>query len=46
MKWTISYTVIGMGQFPIDMLRHDHSFPASERDAGKIEETFKGGLLR
>lgn len=26
--------------FPIDMLRYDQSYPATEGDAGKIERTF------
>lgn len=43
-KWIITYTVTGFGQFPIDMLRHDRSFPASEMESGKIAQTFhKGG---
>lgn len=39
-KWIVSYTVTGLGQFPIDMLRYDRSFPASEIESGKITRTF------
>lgn len=31
-----SYVVEGSGPFPLDMLRYDESFPASELDAGII----------
>ena len=27
--WKTNYTVKGSGQFPLDMLRYDQSFPAS-----------------
>ncbi len=33
----ITYTVEGSGHFPIDMLRYDSCFPASEPDAHMIE---------
>lgn len=33
------YTVSGRGRFPIDMLRYDASFPASEFDSELIEQT-------
>ena len=39
----IWYEVRGIGEFPIDMLRYDGSYPATERDAGRIEETFEEG---
>jgi hypothetical protein len=31
--------VEGFGQFPIDMLRYDRAYPASEKDSGIINET-------
>ena len=31
------YSVKGNFRFPIDMLRYDESYPASERDAARIE---------
>lgn len=34
------YTVRGRGSFPIDMLRYDCAFPATEVDAGIIERSF------
>lgn len=30
-------TVVGMGQFPIDMLRYDNCVPASENDSYEIQ---------
>ena len=33
------YTVRGPGTFPVDMLRYDRSYPYTEADAGKIEQT-------
>lgn len=35
----VSYTVIGSGSFPIDMLRYDQAFPASEYDSGIMAES-------
>lgn len=32
---------VGSGPFPLDMLRYDSAFPASESDAYLIERTFK-----
>lgn len=32
------YRVSGAGQFPIDMLRYDACFPASERDSALIQQ--------
>lgn len=41
------YRVTGRVAFPIDMLRYDQSFPASEIDSGKIDRAlhhdFKDG---
>lgn len=37
MKYLTTYTVRGNGSFPIDMLRYDSSFPASEVDSHAIE---------
>lgn len=34
-------TVTGRGRFPLDMLRYDSCFPASESDAYKIEATYE-----
>lgn len=39
-KWIVTYTVTGFGQFPIDMLRYDRSFPYTESESGKIAGTF------
>jgi hypothetical protein len=33
--------VTGKGTFPVDMLRYDSAVPASEEDAGLIEDTFQ-----
>lgn len=33
-------TVEGTGAFPIDMLRYDTCYPATEKDANAIRETF------
>jgi hypothetical protein len=47
MKWLIEFTVTGFGQFPIDMLRHDRCFPATESESGKIANSFyahSGGM--
>lgn len=30
----------GQGQFPMDMLRYDRAFPASEKDSAAITRTF------
>lgn len=35
-KAQVRYSVIGSGQFPVDMLRYDNAIPAKEDDAGKI----------
>ena len=32
--------VMGKGQFPVDMLRYDSCYPASETDSGIIASTF------
>lgn len=39
-KWIITYTVTGFGQFPIDMLRYDRSFPADQTQSSLITRTF------
>lgn len=36
---TRMYVVEGSGEFPLDMLRYDQAFPASEYDAGLMAET-------
>lgn len=36
MTYTTRYTVRGTGDFPIDMLRYDHSFPWAEEDTAWI----------
>jgi hypothetical protein len=55
MKYRQCFTVYGTMQFPIDMLRYDHCFPASEQDSYTILDTFnklqphgrwKVGLMR
>jgi hypothetical protein len=33
----IEFTVLGTGEFPFDMLRHDRAWPATESDARKLE---------
>jgi hypothetical protein len=40
-----SITVEGMGAFPIDMLRYDACYPASERDAATIITSFEGAPI-
>lgn len=37
----IRYRVSGFGQFPVDMLRYDRAWPASEIDAGTIHASFR-----
>lgn len=32
-----TFKVTGAGQFPIDMLRYDACWPATEADAGKLQ---------
>lgn len=36
MIWVTTYTVRGSGQFPLDMLRYDQSFPRTVDDAAAI----------
>lgn len=36
-----TFTVEGIGAFPIDMLRHDSCWPHSETDSGKILKSFE-----
>jgi hypothetical protein len=38
-----TYVVQGSGPFPIDMLRYDSAWPASERDANMIAQTHEFG---
>ena len=35
-----TYTVVGVGRFPVDMLRYDGAWPLSARDAATIESSF------
>jgi hypothetical protein len=35
------FVVIGVGQFPIDMLRSDVCFPKTEDDSAEIEKSFR-----
>jgi hypothetical protein len=35
-KKKVVYSVIGQGQFPVDMLRYDNAIPTKESDASKI----------
>ncbi len=39
----VQYTVRGVGDFPIDMMRYDNSHPFSEEDSHKIERSFTEG---
>jgi hypothetical protein len=32
-----TFRVTGMGEFPLDMLRYDHCWPATETDAASAE---------
>lgn len=34
------FDVTGYGPFPLDMLRYDCCFPASEEDSARMERTF------
>lgn len=40
------YTVTGETAFPLDMLRHDASYPASSSDAAEIAESMRVVLSR
>lgn len=35
----IEFTVSGRGEFPFDMLRYDHCWPANEAQSGKLTRT-------
>jgi hypothetical protein len=35
----IEFTVLGTGEFPYDMLRHDRAWPATEADAKLLNDT-------
>lgn len=37
-RYLVRFAVEGSGDFPIDMLRYDGAFPATERDSYKISE--------
>jgi hypothetical protein len=39
------FEVIGSGEFPVDMLRYDHCYPASTEDAVKISYHRQDGVL-
>ena len=38
----IEYRVFGSGTFPLDMLRYDHAWPATEDDAATITSVITG----
>jgi len=38
----VTYLVEGIGQFPLDMLRYDGSWPTSQEDVAKIHENLSG----
>lgn len=40
------YTVRGFGNFPIDMLRFDQSWPASEAESGNITRPPFEGVIK
>ncbi len=42
----MSYKVSGRGNFPIDMLRYDGVYPASEKDSGIIQSMQNDGGRR
>lgn len=39
MKYVTRFQVMGQGNFPMDMLRHDQAFPRTTHDAVLIEHT-------
>lgn len=41
MPKTLSFTVIGGGAFPLDMLRYDNCWPSGPDDAGKIADSIE-----
>jgi hypothetical protein len=43
MKYRQTFTVRGRFRFPIDMLRYDEAFPATEIDSGKIHHALEPG---
>jgi len=40
-----TFTVEGQGRFPIDMLRYDSCYPASESESCKLSESVENGGL-
>ena len=40
------FFVIGDGEFPIDMLRYDRCFPATEEDTWEITRSFRDPLAK
>lgn len=42
MAKTNTMIISGSGQFPVDMLRYERAYPASENDSYAIAETFNG----
>ena len=40
--YVTTFSVQGRGAFPVDMLRYDECYPASEREAGKLEHHERG----
>lgn len=41
-KYYQTFEVDCQFDFPLDMLRYDNAFPATERDAGKMHDTIAG----
>jgi hypothetical protein len=39
-----TFTVLGEGPFPVDMLRYDLCYPKSQSDSGEIERSYKRSL--
>lgn len=37
-KFQVEFTVVGWGEFPIDMLRYDGCFPLTEKDTAAMAE--------
>jgi hypothetical protein len=46
MRYKTRFIVAGLGEFPIDMLRYEHAYPASEHDASTITALFRAGVRR
>lgn len=45
-RYRSTYTVCGTGRFPVDMLRYDTSYPATEAGSSEIARGYDGGSLR